>query len=105
MAEHEIEVTVVEIVDVEECGRAGRRPPHARAYRIKIDKTSYVVHEPRMTGRQLLELAGKTPPEQYKLFRKFTGGRAEEIGLDETVDFREPGVERFMTIPCEQTDG
>jgi hypothetical protein len=108
MPEHELEVIaveVVEIVDIEECARAGHRPPHAKAYRIRIDKRTYVVHTQHMTGRQLLELAGKTPPERYKLMQKFHGGRAVEVGLDEEVDFRAHGVEKFMTIPSEQTDG
>jgi hypothetical protein len=54
-----------EIVDLEEYGRAGRPVPvDARRFRIRIDRVQYVVDVPEMTGRQILELAGKTPPEQ-----------------------------------------
>lgn len=56
-------------------------------------------------GASHLELAGKVPVEQYKLTQKLHGGAAKTIGLDESVDFREPGVERFMTLKRDQTEG
>ena len=96
-----------EEVEVEVYGRKGGhdRHPHARRYVIRIDKTKYTVNVSQMTGRQVLELAEKVPPDQYKLTQKFHGCGARTIGLDEVVDFRAPGVERFMTLKLDQTEG
>lgn len=96
---------VVEIVDLEEYGRSNRKPPPAKRYRIRIDKQHYVVDVPSMTGRQLLLLAGKTPPDRWTISQKFHGGRTQPIGLDDAVDFTAPGVERFMTLPLDQNEG
>jgi hypothetical protein len=96
-----------EEIEIEEHGRKGgtERHPHARRYIIRVDKVKYTVHVSHMTGREILELAGKVPPGQYKLTQKFHGGHARTIGLDEEVDFRAPGVERFMTLKRDQTEG
>ena len=94
-----------EIVDLEECAKSNRKPPRASQYRIRIDKQHYVVDVSEMTGRQLLELAGKLPPEKYKIHQKLRGGQAKQIGLNEKADFTTPGVERFMTLPLDQTEG
>ena len=96
---------VVELVDVEEFGKAGRKPPKARRYRIRIDKERYIVDVPEMTGRELLVLAGKTPPERFTISQKLLGGQTQTIGLDDVADFTKPGVERFMTLPLDQTEG
>jgi hypothetical protein len=94
-----------EVIDIEECARAGRKPPRARAYRIRIDKQFYTVEVPAMTGRELLTLAGKIPVTSYMISQKFRGGQAKKISLDEKADFTTPGVERFMTLPLDQTEG
>jgi hypothetical protein len=100
----EIEL-VDEVIDLEEYARAGRKPPRARAYRIRIDKKLYTVEVPSMTGRELLTLAGKIPVTSFMISQKFRGGQAKRIGLDEKADFTTPGVERFMTLPLDQTEG
>ena len=98
---------ILELLDIEEFAKANphKKPPHARRYRIRIDKVRYEVHVPAMTGRQLLELAGKTPPERYSISEKLHGGQSRPIGLDELVHFCKEGVERFMTLPLDQTEG
>jgi hypothetical protein len=58
-----------------------------------------------MTGREILILAGKTPPERFQLNQRFKGGRVVKVGYDQKVCFTEPGIERFMTIPLDQTEG
>jgi hypothetical protein len=97
----------VDEVVVEEHGRRGGTEPlpRARRYVIRIDKTTYQVNVPEMLGRDILTTAGKIPPEQYKLTQKLHGGAAQTVGLDELVNFRKPGVERFMTLKRDQTEG
>lgn len=81
------------------------KPPKAKKYIIRVDKTKITVEVTTMKGRQILERAGKTPAEQYKLTQKMHDGSAKTIGLDDEVDFTEPGVERFMTLKRDQTEG
>lgn len=94
-----------EVIDIEEYAKTGRTPPRARRYRIRIDKQQYTVEVSSMTGRELLALAGKTPVNNYMISQKMRGGEARKIGLDERVDFTTPGLERFMTLPLDQTEG
>ena len=106
MASPDTEVEVDEI-EIETFAQKGEkdRAPKAKRYIIRVDKTKFTVEVASMTGREILTLAGKTPPDQYKLTQKMHGGAAKTIGLDDIVDFREPGVERFMTLKRDQTEG
>ena len=72
---------------------------------IQIDKEYFIAPTPRMTGRELLELAGKKPAKNFAIYLKVKGGQPERIDLDEKVDLSRPGVERFLTLPLEQTEG
>jgi uncharacterized protein YegP (UPF0339 family) len=92
-------------VDVEECDRRGERPPEARHYRIRVGKDTYIVKESVVTGEQILRLAGKSPPNRWRLDQKLRGGQTNKVGLDEEVHVCEPGVERFLTIPLDQQEG
>lgn len=94
-----------ELIDLEEYARSNRKPPISRRYQIRIDKKKYEVKVSAMSGRELLTLAGKTPAERYMVFQKFVGGNTKRIELDERADFTTPGVERFMTLPLDQTEG
>lgn len=105
MSEAEI-LEIVEIIDIEEHSKHhGDKPPKARRYIIRVDREKFTVEVPGMTGREILTLAGKTPPERYLLNQKFKHGQVKPIGLDEFVDFTAPGVERFTTLPKDQTEG
>lgn len=94
-----------EVIDLEDYARGGRTPPKAKKYRIRIDKVKYEVSVSSMTGRELLELASKTPAERFMLSQKLHGGQVKPVGLDEAADFTAPGVERFMTLAKDQTEG
>lgn len=93
------------IVDIEEYANSGEKKPNSSKFRIKIDKEKFVVDVPEMTGRQLLGVAGKNPIEQYSIFQRFKGGATEKLEYEETANFQAPGIERFMTIPLDQTEG
>lgn len=99
------EIVIVEdIIDLEQYARQKKKPPHARGYRIRIDKEYKEVHVPEMTGRQILALVSKTP-ETYLLSQKIHGGQVVPIGADQKVDFRHPGIERFQTLALDPTEG
>ncbi len=52
-----------------------------------------------------MTIAGKKPVENFALYLKVPGGQPQRIGLDEKVDLREPGTEKFVTLPLDQTEG
>ena len=95
----------IEIIDIEEYVKLNHPVPKGKKYRIRVDKIQYVVHTHEMTGRQILELAGKIPVNQFRLYQKLKHGKPVVIGYDEVVDFTAPGVERFLTLPLDQTEG
>lgn len=96
---------ILEEVEIEEYGKKNHRLPKAKRYVIRIDKVKHTVHVSHMTGRQLLELAGKVPPDRYSISMKLHGGHVKTIGLDEEVHFHHHVIERFMTLPLDQTEG
>lgn len=92
-----------DIVDLEEHFMSNKPVPTGKKYRIRIDKEHRVVDVPEMTGRAILDLVGKTP-EKFLLRQKLRGG-VQPVAPDQVVSLVAPGVERFMTIPNEVTEG
>ena len=99
----EVEI-LEEIIDLEEQAKAGRSPKRAKSYRLRIDKDYKVVHVHSMTGRQILALVEKTP-EKYVLSQKLQGGRIEEVGPEQVVEFHLHKVERFQTLARDPSEG
>lgn len=73
-------------------------------YKIQIDKQHLETSNPTPTARELLTLAGKVPVEHFALYLK-EKGQPQRLELDERVDLRTPGVEKFVTLPLDQTEG
>lgn len=94
-----------DIIDIEWCTLNDHTPPKGKKYRIKIDRESFVVNQECMTGRDILILAGKTPIERFQLRQKFKGGKVVTIAYDFMVCFTESGIEKFKTLPLDQTEG
>ena len=94
-----------EIADLEDCARRGEAPPHCRGYRIKVNGEPFVVHDRFITGRAVLELASLTPPGDFTLRVKVAGQRPQKVDLNEKVDLRQPGIEKFKALPRDQTEG
>lgn len=95
---------VIEEVDIEEFARNNRHVPHAKRYVIRIDKERRVVHTPVLTGKQILELVGKTP-DKFKLYEHFHGHQPEPIQPDQEVHLQKHKVERFTTMAKDTTEG
>jgi len=94
-----------DVIDLEAHCKAGKKVPHAARYRIRVDKTVLIVDGPTITGHEILEKAGRIPPERYRLDQKLRGGETKKIELTDVVDLTTPGIERFMSIPLDQTEG
>lgn len=73
------------------------------AYRVQIDGQVHAVDDPVITGAQLLAVAGKRPADEFLVFQILRDGQIEEIRLDETVDLRKPGLERFTTSKSDRS--
>lgn len=91
------------IEDLEACAKSGRIPGDADSYRIRIDDERHIVDDPVMTGRQLLNIAKRKPVEEHLIYLITRNGILEDIGLEESVDLRKRGVERFLTFESDRS--
>ena len=91
------------IIDHDDKPEAITVPDHP--FKVQIDKGFFEAPVPLMSGRELLELADKKPADQFAIYLKVKGGQPQRIGLDEKIDLSKPGVERFVTLPLDQTEG
>ena len=78
--------------------------PRAKRYIIRIDKEPYVIEKSVITARELLQLAGKNPPEKFRIWQVIKG-ESHELSLGDKVDVRAAGVEKFRTLSRTQTEG
>lgn len=92
-------------IDLEKHFKDGKNPPKGNKYKIKVDRKKYKVEQSSLTGGEILKLANKTPVQRFQLNQKLRGGVVEKVEYSQKVDFSEPGIERFMTIPLDQTEG
>lgn len=94
----------LEIIDIEEYSKANKPVPPEKRYRIRVDNKKFDVDKQVLTGKEILVLTGINP-DRFQLNQKLRGGMVKRVGLDERIDLSEPGIERFMTIPLDQTEG
>jgi hypothetical protein len=93
-----------EIIDLETAAKNGTKPPKGKKYQYIVDDKKYISDTETMKGHEILEKAGKIPAKDF-ILRKKVKGNWVTIKLDEVVDFTEPGLEKFKTLPNDQTDG
>ena len=99
------EELIEEAVHLEECAKEGRHPPRAKKYYFKVNDTLCFSEHETIKGRHILEKAGLVPPEDYTLREKMSGAPPQRIGLDEEVNLRKPGIEKFRAIKKGQQEG
>lgn len=92
-------------IDIEQFAKEGKPVPPGQVYMIMVDQKKIRVEQECLTGREILTLAGKIPAERFQLNLRYKGGKVIKIGFDQQVCFTEPGIEKFMTIPLDQTEG
>lgn len=71
-------------------------------FEVRIDDKTFKTTDPVITGRQLLDLAGKRPADEFIVLQVLSDGLLEDVRLDETTDLRHPGVERFITFESDR---
>ena len=59
---------------------------------------SVVFSDPVPTGRQVIQGFVTDDPDKFIVLQWLTNGVLEELRLDEKVDLRAPGVERFIVV-------
>jgi hypothetical protein len=93
-----------EVIDLQQASEKGHTPEKGKKYRYTVDGAEFISDTQTRIGRVILELAGKKPAEKY-ILRKKVKGNWITVGPDEVVDFTEPGLEKFKTLPNDQTEG
>ena len=109
----EVDIIVVEddrifeeVIDIEEYIKVGRTPhPRAKGYLVRVDKQKVLFEKAEVSGRDILQKAGKAPPEKYILRQILKGGALEKIELDQKVDLAGHGIEKFKTMLKTAQDG
>lgn len=90
-----------EVIDLEAYTKSGKKPPVGKKYRVKIGEEYFIFDHQIVTGKQILEKAGKTPVECHTLYQKLKDCDFERISLEEKVDLGRPGIEHFVVKPPE----
>lgn len=93
--------------DVGDAIREGRPLREVAAYRIRFGLEGLTfrnieVPDPIPTGRQILDSAGLDRRGDYLLYALLASGDFEDIRLDETVDLRGKGAERFIAFKSDR---
>lgn len=97
----------IEFDDVGDAIREGRPLREVAAYRIRFGLEGLTfrnidVPDPVPTGRQILDSAGLDRRGDYLLYALLASGDFEDIRLDETVDLRGKGAERFIAFKSDR---
>lgn len=92
-------------IDVEQYAKDGKHIPSGVIYIITVDRHKFKVKVDCLTGKEILILAGKIPHERFQLNQRFTSGKVVKVGYEQKVCFTDFGIEKFMTIPLDQTEG
>ena len=60
-------------------------------------------HDPKVSGSQIADAAGKRPAEDFIILRHLPSGELETLRPDELVDLRPSGEEQFFVIKGDRT--
>jgi len=84
-------------------GRGGHHGYRARLSDEDFEFQSVTFHDPKVTGSQIAEAAGKRPAEDFVVLRHLPSGELETLRPDEQVDLRPDGEEEFFVIKGDRT--
>jgi hypothetical protein len=74
-----------------------------RLFKFTIDNREFEWGKPLISGLMVRRLAGVG--SDYALYLEVRGGQDREIGDADIVDLSKPGIERFITVIRETTEG
>lgn len=70
---------------------------------IDLEFKNFICDDPVPTGRQIAELVGNGNPEDFKVLQLLPNGILEDLRLDEKVDLRISGVEKFLVTESDRS--
>jgi hypothetical protein len=68
-------------------------------YLFKVNRKRFESSKPKITGQEILSIAGLAPSEDYELLYKINEKGFTPIQLDEVVDLKNAGIEGFRARP------
>jgi hypothetical protein len=92
-----------EPIDIQAYAKEGKLVPSTGPYRIRINKDFFDWPKPTISGAEILDTAKKDPIKNAAY--QFVRGKPQRVQVGEQVDLTAPGVERFETLPLDQTEG
>jgi hypothetical protein len=92
----------IEVIVIEIYAKEDRTPPEGKHYEVLVDGKPYKFHHHHVTGKEILEKAGKTPIECFTLFEKRKHCEYEKVEPEQKVNLARHGVEHFKTEPPER---
>ena len=84
----------------------GRAPDGTFAIKVgngALEFSDVDLSDPVPMGRQIVETAGFSPVEEFLIFAVSPERRLTEVKLDETIDIRGDGEERFLIFRCDRS--
>ncbi len=75
-----------------------------RAFKFTIDDGQLEWGKPNISGRVLKKLAN-VPVDTYHVYLEVRGGQDILIRDADLIDLSKPGIERFITVICDTTEG
>lgn len=90
-----------DLIEIEHYSNTNQKPPTGRRYQVKVDNLKLIFNYEKVSGKEILDAAGKTPAECFTLYQKLKNCDFEKIDLNEIVDLTRPGIEHFVTKPPE----
>jgi Multiubiquitin len=78
----------------------GRQPQHRT---INVDGKEFPVDDAVVAGRQVLEVAGRHPAEEYIVYWLGQDNVLEDLGLDRTVHLERQSVSLFFTFEADRS--
>ena len=90
-------------IDIEEYSKQNRRPPRSDAYKIRVDRQTFIVEKAIIAGEEILALVEKSLSE-WSLNMKIHGGRRIKVDA-RTIDLCEGRIERFETVRRQAQQG
>jgi hypothetical protein len=70
---------------------------------IDVDGSNFPVQDPVVSGRQVLETAGKQPPDDFIVYWVGKDNVLQDLGLERTVHLHEHRVARFLTFRSDRS--
>ena len=91
----------IEVIDLEDYSKKGICPPIGKRYKVKIEDQYYIFDHHLVSGKEIVEKRFHSHPECHSLYIKLAHCDFDKIGLSETIDLAQKGIEHFVIKPTD----